>query len=313
MKRVIVFVLSTFAMSFIVLKADCPPNIEDWDCYEWTYPFGPQVMYDCDLEDPYNPLCHIHFEYCIRYRIDENGLERREVYIDKWWFDPNSGDCSCVEPEQLIMMYAFQEHISDFNIETSGTYGFEVFTAPCWKTIFDPFPMSVSCETEACCFSKYNVSYLLVIDPPGFDFHINDVVFTGADDPYEYCEEPCVAYCDDFVFLDYLWEPLLNYYGGSSSPKISGQMTSTILDDSKEIIVHPNPSNGIISISIEIDDENIQSLSIFESNGKYVKSIETSSINNESIIDISYLASGEYYIRLITNNDIKYKKIVIAK
>lgn len=74
-----------------------------------------------------------------------------------------------------------------------------------------------------------------------------------------------------------------------------------------ELSVYPNPSNGIINLSME--DEEKANIIVFDLSGKLLSSI----IDSNGIIDLSGLPEGMYILEIHTENSIRRANIVIQK
>lgn len=75
---------------------------------------------------------------------------------------------------------------------------------------------------------------------------------------------------------------------------------------SKKLSIYPNPSNGIYNVSSEAK---IQEYFIYSSVGKLIKSKKLNTQNFK--LNLEEFASGIYYIKLETNNNILQKKLII--
>ena len=75
----------------------------------------------------------------------------------------------------------------------------------------------------------------------------------------------------------------------------------------KDIKVFPNPTRGDFTLSIPPDQ--IQ-LNLFSSNGKL---LQKTNVNHQTSIKIKINYSGLYYLQIIFNNKVLYKKIIVTK
>ncbi|MCU0439974.1 MAG: T9SS type A sorting domain-containing protein [Raineya sp.] len=81
---------------------------------------------------------------------------------------------------------------------------------------------------------------------------------------------------------------------------------NTAENDSKEIVVYPNPSKGIFHV------ENLnQKITVLNTLGQKILTAEINS--NSSKIDLTEQPTGVYFIEYKLNNKIQYKKIVIQR
>lgn len=76
--------------------------------------------------------------------------------------------------------------------------------------------------------------------------------------------------------------------------------------------VHPNPSNGVISISAELLNNANANLEVLNLQGQVIYSSELGSSINETI-DLSHVTNGMYMVRLSSEAGVHTEKIMIAK
>jgi len=74
--------------------------------------------------------------------------------------------------------------------------------------------------------------------------------------------------------------------------------------------VYPNPGNGIVFIDAGIFHDQIINISIYTCEGKILKSITGSKLNNQPI-EINNLETGLYLINIITNNSSTSRVLII--
>ena len=86
---------------------------------------------------------------------------------------------------------------------------------------------------------------------------------------------------------------------------IEGETTSINKNSANSIAVYPNPANCYVNIT-DVDNSLI---SICNSNGRVLKTFESSSQNCR--VNVSNLASGVYFIKIIKEKNITIKKIII--
>ncbi|MCK9255507.1 MAG: T9SS type A sorting domain-containing protein [Bacteroidales bacterium] len=80
-------------------------------------------------------------------------------------------------------------------------------------------------------------------------------------------------------------------------------------DDPEFLVFYPNPILDFVNIRLNMDDEEIKSISVFDSEGKFV--IKFSSINSEEFnLDLSNYISGIYNFVIKTENFTFNKKLV---
>lgn len=79
------------------------------------------------------------------------------------------------------------------------------------------------------------------------------------------------------------------------------------------ILLYPNPSNGILNIENK-ENLKITSISIMDVQGSEVMNIQFNNYGENSLIDVSDLSSGIYFIRITINNDVQQtQKLIINK
>ncbi|GAA0736876.1 FG-GAP-like repeat-containing protein [Gaetbulibacter jejuensis] len=80
------------------------------------------------------------------------------------------------------------------------------------------------------------------------------------------------------------------------------------LDDTltDNLIIYPNPTKDFLNISLPADNLESAIYTIFDISGKRVSNAKL----DGSIIDVSYLSSGNYVLRIISGNSIKTQKFI---
>jgi hypothetical protein len=296
-------------MSFMILIADCPPDYEDWDCYE-----DARAFHWCNGN--YFPDCVVEFDYCIRVGWDGQNFYQ-DVYLGSW--EIKNGNCNCIDPEKLCLLYIYNVH--PLVVSFPGTDNFVIHTQPCWSItgqVHNP------CSSEACCKSEYNVSYNQYYDNESQSFIrvVTDVEFVDYNDPLVNCEGiNCVANCTSWVIPDYDWDDYLPSslesigYGYELDPPKNINFENNYQEIVNHIIVFPNPSSGIISINLGNINEKIKDIIISNTEGRIVYRINNDKINNPTIeVDIRDLVSGNYNITINSyKSEIINKKLIINK
>ncbi len=79
-------------------------------------------------------------------------------------------------------------------------------------------------------------------------------------------------------------------------------------ENSIELVVYPNPSNGVFNINLNTKQLQSGTVSVFDYHGKMVKTIELK--NENQIIDIRNFPSGIYFVKVLYGNQIIHRKIV---
>ena len=78
-----------------------------------------------------------------------------------------------------------------------------------------------------------------------------------------------------------------------------------------EIIVYPNPTQGIIQLRVPSNNQSIHSVSIVDQVGQIVKTFDLVDKTTNQVIDLSELQVGTYLLKFENSNE--YKRIVIMK
>lgn len=82
--------------------------------------------------------------------------------------------------------------------------------------------------------------------------------------------------------------------------------------NSGNFIVYPNPTNGLVQISLKNYSDTIQNVTIFDVLGKIVKKVEAVN-SNQTNINVSELSSGIYMVEVATENNLKQVKKLVIK
>jgi len=100
----------------------------------------------------------------------------------------------------------------------------------------------------------------------------------------------------------------LNSSNGDSSGHVRVFDLATVLSSDSFVqsnfLLYPNPSNGIINISLE-NNLQLEKVSVYNQLGQLVKTAET------TVINTSELAQGTYYVEIVTNQGKATKKIIV--
>lgn len=90
-----------------------------------------------------------------------------------------------------------------------------------------------------------------------------------------------------------------------------------IENEFKPLIVYPNPTSNIANVKFDLKSPSDVSLSMYDFTGKKVKDIVSKEfrISGEHNIEInvSYLKTGTYVIRLVTENNTQSTKLIVSK
>ncbi|QIE59555.1 T9SS type A sorting domain-containing protein [Rasiella rasia] len=82
-----------------------------------------------------------------------------------------------------------------------------------------------------------------------------------------------------------------------------------VQDNSMNIILHPNPSSGIVTL--ESLDSPMLSYTIFNTNGQIVKSNSILKKEHSETLDLSGMAKGLYFAQIVTNSQIIQVKFIL--
>jgi hypothetical protein len=72
--------------------------------------------------------------------------------------------------------------------------------------------------------------------------------------------------------------------------------------------VYPNPSKGVIKLESEINLEVVSKINLYHTNGTFIKELSLNRQNNQ--MDISELAKGMYFLKILTNNGASIDRII---
>lgn len=96
---------------------------------------------------------------------------------------------------------------------------------------------------------------------------------------------------------------------------VGGALSTSNLESLPEVELFPNPANSMLSLRINSPLSGKGNIQIMDINGRLLidKQNEPLSANHESQIDISQLAPGTYFVRLLINDALISKRFVIAR
>jgi hypothetical protein len=125
----------------------------------------------------------------------------------------------------------------------------------------------------------------------------------------------------DMIWLkaatNYVWQvktfcgSIHNYSDLAYFTTLPGEPNKSILTSAvnTEMLVYPNPSSGVFTLSVSgIVNPSVLSISNVEGQEVYKEAI---SGNTNDLIDLSNLAKGMYFVRLLISDNTQVKKIVI--
>ena len=82
-------------------------------------------------------------------------------------------------------------------------------------------------------------------------------------------------------------------------------LSNNVFELDASVVVHPNPTNGILNIN---SDFNIKSIALYDIQGRLLQTdLENS---NETILDLSTYQSGIYFVKINTEKGSKVEKII---
>lgn len=94
-------------------------------------------------------------------------------------------------------------------------------------------------------------------------------------------------------------------FGNQRIRKITSSLADVNFQAKNQVLVYPNPASKLLNI--ELEDNSITKITLFDLNGRALQNINLSI--NKTTIDISNLDNGIYLMQIIMNKDIVLKKI----
>jgi len=108
-------------------------------------------------------------------------------------------------------------------------------------------------------------------------------------------------------------------YFDTNPPIITNTFNSTFEEQlatpefsSGNLLIYPNPSNGLVYINTQNTTENLKEINLYDVLGKTILSSKNLS-SRQSTIDVSSLAKGIYMIEITTENNYKQTKKLVVK
>jgi hypothetical protein len=97
--------------------------------------------------------------------------------------------------------------------------------------------------------------------------------------------------------------------GACSTPK------TDLTASAKDFVVYPNPSNGLINVNFTSTTEATASIEVVDMNGRVLQTnqVQTNIGIVEANLDLSGLANGMYFVRLVTAEATSVQRVQIAK
>lgn len=115
---------------------------------------------------------------------------------------------------------------------------------------------------------------------------------------------------DDYTGTDY-FEPI--------NVLVNVEHQNNILPEKFDVFLYPNPFNGVVNITFNINPQEIESMSIYNALGKLIKSFSTHDYIDNKIVwnakdnNSKELNSGVYFFNIKTKNNTITKKLVYLK
>ena len=105
-----------------------------------------------------------------------------------------------------------------------------------------------------------------------------------------------------------------NWYDNNNFPSkpYNSLSVKPIRNNNYDLIIYPNPGNGKINISGNIENRNINSIEIINHNGQPVLLLHAFNKSGtlNSILDTGFLSQGIYFVKITTDKEILIKKVV---
>jgi photosystem II stability/assembly factor-like uncharacterized protein len=96
-----------------------------------------------------------------------------------------------------------------------------------------------------------------------------------------------------------------------SSPAPENQALRTASSQNNNLKVSPNPTRGLISISLKINDLQTAQLDVTDLSGKSVYSLPQ--FGGTATCDLSHLANGIYFVKVKTEKELLVQKLILSK
>ena len=107
----------------------------------------------------------------------------------------------------------------------------------------------------------------------------------------------------------------INSCMNSDTASITVDLCSGIVsnDASSDIKVYPNPTNGMVNVSISNVNFSEMKISVTDVQGREVYNSVESGITNgyNKEINLTYVTKGIYFIKFISENDVKAYKLIV--
>ena len=77
--------------------------------------------------------------------------------------------------------------------------------------------------------------------------------------------------------------------------------------------VYPNPSNGIVNVSFNLNQTTDVKVTLVDMFGKELQTLKQNVLNDKLSINLSQYAAGVYFVRVIADNNVLTQKITLVK
>jgi hypothetical protein len=108
----------------------------------------------------------------------------------------------------------------------------------------------------------------------------------------------------------------LGQHGETEDYNVTITSASSIISQNADnnLNIYPNPINNSITLNFENEMHNeIVAINIYSIDGSLVKNLPSFQTNGLTTIDLSYLESGQYFLKINSNSSVITKKISVIK
>lgn len=249
------------------------------------------------------------YKWCYQLIKDAGGtiIDRRVTISEIEVLSSPTSLCSCIDTFQLVQL-SLWSHVDKLGISSTGTYGYNVYIAPCWTNIF-PGNRKEECARSSCCKVKVKVTYTGTYDMTTGDLilTIDDVVNDGNLIPVVDCDYPCESVCSRWIFPDEDWDDAVDHVDDISTEDLGigpgPKVKNLNLENEPNIpysIVYPNPTTGKTSIQMNKKPEGKIVLLITNLSGKVIlqKNVTYKEVTGITL-DLSNIPDGLYIYKVI--------------
>lgn len=206
------------------------------------------------------------------------------------------------------------EHVENIDVDFFAN-GDSIFFVEFGFSTTDPYVISLSRNGEPILFSLEGIEYDALVEAQvslvnqSGDFITENV---GLDFGFNSLPIENVANATEISLFEIQTENP-NAFENIGFTNISVQATETLsLQDNvtSDVVFYPNPSSGLFTINSDITDLN--TIEIYDLNGRLVTSIETTGrLDNQTVDMRSVLSQGVYLVTLISTNAAITKRIIV--